>query len=145
MLYILLIFIIFIFVLKFRHTRIEWSTLFRKGFKKKKDIFGVYCFHGKQESGKTINSLDFIFKNHIGYKLYANLKSIKNLDYVYFSGLDQLIKISESITDHSKVMIFYDELFTAVLKDTKNSKEVMKLLSQMRKKVLFSLLLLKSG
>ena len=33
--------------------KIKWKTFFKRGFKKEKNIWGVYCYCGKQGSSKT--------------------------------------------------------------------------------------------
>lgn len=134
---ILVCIIVFLFI-KFRHTKIAFKTFFKRGFKKQSDMFGIYCFHGKQGCSKTGNAVTFLFKNYEGYKIYANLKSLKNIDYIYINGLDDLLTLSESITEKGSHIIFFDELFTIIAKTIKlkpeYAKRITKMLSQMRKK-----------
>ena len=48
-----IIIVVVCLIINFRHTKIKLKTFFRKGFIPKKGRFGVYCYCGKQGSGKT--------------------------------------------------------------------------------------------
>lgn len=127
-------FIIFILVLlclifRFRHTRIKLKTFFKKGFAPKRGKFGVYCYCGKQGSGKTYSAIEFIL-NNANMPIYSNVASIKGVEYEYFNGFDNLLKLREK----SDCIIFYDEIFTALTKSSKINNEVLDFLSQMRKR-----------
>ena len=93
--------------------------------------FGVYCYCGKQGSGKTYSVVEFL-KENSNYKIYANLKSLKDIKYTYFHGLQELL----DLRDKSNCIIIYDEIFTILSKNGKNkiTEEVMDFLSQMRKR-----------
>lgn len=128
----LLIFIIVIIVLifiRFRHTHIKFKTFFKKGFAPKRGKFGVYCYCGKQGSGKTYSAVEFLLMNsHL--PIYSNVSTIKGVDYEYFNGFDNLLKLR----DKTDCIIFYDEIFTALTKNSRMSTEVLDFLSQMRKR-----------
>lgn len=125
------IFIIFIvvFIIKFRHTRIKWKTFFRKGFAPKRGKFGVYCYCGKQGQGKTYSAIEFLLQNS-NMPIYANIGTIKGVDYTYFNGFDELLKLR----DKSDCIIVYDEIFTALTKTSRINTDVLDFLSQMRKR-----------
>lgn len=109
--------------------KVNIPSFFHKGFTPKRGIFGVYCYCGKQGSGKTLSGIEFINKNkHM--KIYANLKSIKNLDYTYINGLKELLELRN---EHDCI-IFFDEIFTEITKNDKLSKDVLDFLCQMRKR-----------
>ena len=129
MIFIFLI-VIFIFILiRFRHTKIKLKTFFKKGFAPKRGKFGVYCYCGKQGSGKTYSAVEFLLNNsHM--PIYSNVSTIKGVDYEYFNGFDNLLKLR----DKTDCIIFYDEIFTALTKNNKLSTEVLDFLSQMRKR-----------
>ena len=129
MIWIFLIICIVALLIRFRHTKIKWKTFFRKGFAPKRGKFGVYCYCGKQGSGKTYSAVEFILNNK-DLPIYSNVGSIKGVDYTYFSGFDQLLELREK-TD---CIIFYDEIFTALTKTSKMTTEVLDFLSQMRKR-----------
>lgn len=121
--------VILIFSIKFRHTKIKWKTFFKKGFAPKRGKFGVYCYCGKQGSGKTYSVVEFLSQNK-DMPIYANISTLKGIDYTYFNGFDELLKLR----DKSDCIIVYDEIFTALTKGTKMTTEVLDFLSQMRKR-----------
>lgn len=125
------IFIIFIvvFIIKFRHTRIKWKTFFRKGFAPKRSQFGVYCYCGKQGQGKTYSAIEFLLQNS-DMPIYANIGTIKGVDYTYFNGFDELL----NLRDKTDCIIVYDEIFTALTKTSRINTDVLDFLSQMRKR-----------
>lgn len=128
--YLILLFVILIvLIIKFRHTKIKWKTFFRKGFAPKRGKFGVYCYCGKQGSGKTYSAVEFLLNNsHL--PIYSNVSTIKGIDYEYFTGFDNLLKLR----DKTDCIIFYDEIFTALTKNSKINSDVLDFLSQMRKR-----------
>lgn len=129
MYYLILIVFIIVLIVNFRHTKIKWKTFFKKGFRPTRGRFGVYCYCGKQGSGKTYSVVEFL-KNNKNTKIYANIKSLQGIEYEYIEGFDALLDL-RSETD---CIIVYDEIFTALTKSTKMSKEVLDFLSQMRKR-----------
>lgn len=116
-------------LIRFRHTKIKWKTFFRKGFAPRRGKFGVYCYCGKQGSGKTYSAVEFILQNK-NVPIYSNVSTIKGVKYTYFNGFDQLLELR----DKTDCIIFYDEIFTALTKSSKMSTEVLDFLSQMRKR-----------
>ena len=128
--FILFSFIFFVFYLKFvRKVKFKWKTFFKKGFSPTRNKFGVYCYCGKQGKGKTYSVVEFLKNECKGKKIYANIKTLRDVDYTYFSGFDNLLKIQDT-----KCVIFYDEIFTALTKSSKIDNRVLSFLSQMRKK-----------
>lgn len=127
----LIIFIILIIVVivKFKDTKIKFSTFFKRGFKVDRGVFGVYCYCGKQGSGKTYSVIEFLLKNK-NKKIYSNVKSIKGVKYTPIGGFDDLLNL-RSETD---CIIFYDEIFTALTKSSRIDTDVLDFLSQMRKR-----------
>lgn len=129
MLIFLLIIIIIILIIVFRKTRIKWKTFLRKGFSPSRGKFGVYCYCGKQGQGKTYSAVEFLQDNK-DKEIYANIKTIKGVNYTYFNGFDELLKLR----DKTDCIIFYDEIFTALTKSSKINTDVLDFLSQMRKR-----------
>ena len=127
--YYVFIIIILIIVFKFRHTKIKVKTFFMKGFAPKRGKFGVYCYCGKQGSGKTYSCVEFLLQN-TNMPIYSNVGSMVGFDYTYFSGFDELLKLR----DKTDCIIFYDEIFTALTKGSKLTTDVLDFLSQMRKR-----------
>lgn len=127
------IFVLVLIIYNFRHIRIKIKTFLKKGFRPNRGQFGVYCYCGKQGSGKTYSVVEFL-QNNKDKRIYANIASLKGIDYTYFSGFDELMKLS----NESNCIIFYDEIFSALTKSTKMTTEVLNFLSQMRKrKIIF--------
>lgn len=134
--FVLIIFIVYIIIyIKKNNIRIKFDTFLKKGFKVNQGAYGVYCYVGKQGSGKTYSVIEYLFNNR-DCKIYSNVKSIKNLRYTYIATFDDLLNI-ENDTDEN-IIIFYDEIFSALTRNDKMSKEVLSFLSQMRKrKIIF--------
>lgn len=125
----IIVLLVFLFI-RFRHTKIKFKTFFKKGFAPKRGRFGVYCYCGKQGSGKTYSVVEFLKQQDKDMKIYANISTLKGINYTYFNGFDNLLKLR----DEHDCVIVYDEIFTALTKSTKLSQEVLDFLSQMRKR-----------
>lgn len=117
----------FLYLFLVQKVTVDIKTFFYKGFSARRGKYGVYCFCGKQGSGKTFSTVNFILK-HKDMPIYSNIK-LTGIDYNYFSGFEELLKIN----DHHCIIVF-DEIFTALTKQTKMSKEVLSFLSQQRKR-----------
>lgn len=129
--YIILIIVFIVFlIIRFRHTKIKFKTFFKKGFAPKRGRFGVYCYCGKQGSGKTYSVVEFLKNQDKNVKIYSNISSLQGIEYTYFNGFDNLLKLR----DEHDCIIVYDEIFTALTKSSKLSNEVLDFLSQMRKR-----------
>lgn len=115
--------------------KIKWHTFKNKGFKPEQNQFGVYCYCGKQGSGKTYSVMGFLYENRDKI-IYANLKSIDNkqIDYKYIANLKEMLTLR---SEHD-IIIFFDEIFTEISKllktDNKLAKDILDFLSQMRKR-----------
>ncbi len=129
MFYILIIMFIIALFYCLRNTKIKWRTFLKKGFAPKRGKFGVYCYCGKQGQGKTYSVVEYL-KEHKDMEIYANIKSIEGIDYTYFSGFDELLKLR----DKTDCIIVYDEIFTALTKTSRINQDVLDFLSQMRKR-----------
>jgi len=128
MILIFIIVLIIFLLIRFRHTKIKFKTFFRKGFAPKRGKFGVYCYCGKQGSGKTYSCVEFLLNNkHM--PIYSNVH-LKGLDYEYFNGFDKLLELR----DKTDCIIVFDEIFTALTKSSRINTEVLDFLSQMRKR-----------
>lgn len=127
----ILIFVIIILLIRFRHTKIKFKTFLYKGFAPKRGKFGVYCYCGKQGSGKTYSVVEFL-SNNKNIPIYSNIKTLdkSQIAYTYFSGFDNLLKLRN---EHDCIIV-YDEIFTALTKSSKLNTEVLDFLSQMRKR-----------
>lgn len=128
MLYFIIFVLVIILLIKFRHTKIKWRTFFRKGFAPKRGKFGVYCYCGKQGSGKTYSAVEFLL-NSRNLPIYSNVH-LSNINYTYFNGFDELLKLR----DKTDCIIVFDEIFTALTKTSRMNNDVLDFLSQMRKR-----------
>lgn len=128
MYYFIIIIFIFILFIKFRHTRIKWKTFLKKGFAPTRGKFGVYCYCGKQGSGKTYSVVEFLNNNN-NLPIYSNVH-LYGINYYYFNGFDELLKLRDK---HDCIIVF-DEIFTALTKSSKVNQDVLDFLSQMRKR-----------
>lgn len=109
------------------HVNVDFVSFIKKGFSARRGKFGVYCFCGKQGSGKTFCTVNFLRKN-CNMPIYSNIE-LEGIHYNHFDGFDELLKIN----DHHCIIVF-DEIFTALTKNTRMSNDVLSFLSQMRKK-----------
>jgi len=129
MIYLLLFLVVFILIvclIKFK-IRIDLPSFLKKGFKARRGLFGVYCFCGKQGSGKTFSTVLFLSK-HSDCTIYSNV-SLKGLKYVKINTFEEMLKIKEK-----NCIIVWDEIFSALVKSSRIDPEVMSFLSQQRKR-----------
>lgn len=132
----LCLFIVFfiIYIIK-NKVKIKWFTFRSKGFRPDINQFGVYCYCGKQGSGKTYSVISYLYENKDKI-IYANLKSIdqNKIPYIYIEDLKQMLTLR---SEHD-IVIFFDEIFTEISKllktDNKLAKDILDFLSQMRKR-----------
>lgn len=143
--YLIIIFIlILIFYLKFNlRLSVDLKTFLRKGFKKIDNQFGLFCYCGKQGHGKTYSAVKFC----IDRKLATNCKIITNVqsfnvfsDTIYITDINKLIDYVISYCDSLKhdeqpnIIIFFDEIFTILEKNTRINKDILSFISQLRKR-----------
>lgn len=129
----LFLIILIIYCIK-SHIKIKWRTFLKKGFKPNRGKFGVYCYCGKQGSGKTYSVVEYLRSVPKNKKIYANISSLNGIDYTYFNGFDELLKLR----NESDCVIVYDEIFTALTRTSRINTDVLDFLSQMRKrKIIF--------
>lgn len=126
--YIFIILIVLIVIYRYKHVKIKLKTFFKKGFAPKRGKFGVYCYCGKQGSGKTYSSVEFL-NNNQDIPIFSNVH-LNGIKYTYFSGFEELLKLRNQ---HDCIILF-DEIFTALTKTTKINTDVLDFLSQMRKR-----------
>lgn len=125
-----IIFILMIVIIVInRKIRIKVKTFFKRGFKPSRNKFGVYCYCGKQGKGKTYSAVEYLLDNK-DKKIYANLDSLKGIEYTPIGGFDDLLDLRH---EHDCI-IFFDEIFTALTRNSKMTTEVLDFLSQMRKR-----------
>lgn len=107
---------------------IDIQSFFRPTIPLDRGVFGVYCFTGKQGSGKTYSVVKFIKSKMKAQKVYSNV-TFSGLEYTKLESLDQLM----ALADERDCIIVYDEIFTMMQKQTRFNEPMMTFLSQMRK------------
>ena len=141
---IILFLILVIFNLKFNlHLSIDWKTFIRKGFQKIDNAFGLFCYCGKQGHGKTYSAVKFC----IDEKLRRNAIIITNVtsfnvfsDTIFITDISDLIKYVLNYCDKLEenetpnIIVFFDEIFTILEKNTRINKEILSFISQLRKR-----------
>lgn len=143
--FIIIFIIIFLMYLKFTlKLSIDLKSFIRKGFKKIDNQFGCFCYCGKQGRGKTYSATRFT----INRKITSNATIITNVssfclfdDTIFIPNIDDLIDYvinysdSLSFDEQPNIIIFFDEIFTILSKNSKNMNEkILSFLSQLRKR-----------
>lgn len=123
--------IILLYVYKKNKIHIDWRSFLRPTLPLATGVFGVYCFTGKQGTGKTYSLTKFVKENPADKKIYSNL-TIQGIEYEKITSIKHLL----SLKDQGNLYIIFDEIFT-LLSDKTIPKEIrddlMEFLSQQRK------------
>lgn len=69
-------------------------------------IFGVYCYDGKQGSGKTYALTKYVKRHAKGKKIYSNMTFHEGIEYEPITSVEHLL----SLRDEQNVFIIYDEI-----------------------------------
>lgn len=137
---------IFIFILSYsiifvlsNHLHVDWKSLFKPGFSKRDNAFGLYTYTGKQGEGKTYSAIKFISeqKNKFNYIVVTNVHSFNKFnDTVYIDNIVDLINFIKLNHDKNgkKYLIFFDEIFTVLMKNQAINNEILAFLAQLRKR-----------
>ena len=140
-LFCLFIVIILIFVyIKRIHLHIDFQSFFRKSFEKNDDRFGLYVYNGVQGCGKTYSAVKFCNKmqKDNNYIIITNVKSYcNNVNILYMENILDIIKfVVENSVDNerSKYLIFFDEIFTVLMKQKVVNQDILAFLAQLRKR-----------
>lgn len=145
MFYLIVILILVVVLCKVYKVKIKFKSFLKRGFLPVRGDFGVYCYCGKQGTGKTYSVVEYLLDNKDHIEVFCNIGGIENIKYTYFTGFKELIELKNKLDDgtleydKSKQLIFvYDEIFTELQKKSNINKEVMDFLCQMRKrKIIF--------
>lgn len=97
MLYFIVILIILVVLCWSYKVKIKWKSFFRKGFLPVRGDFGVYCYCGKQGTGKTYSVVEYLLDNRKNIVVFCNVANIQNIEYFHFTGFKELIKLKEII------------------------------------------------
>lgn len=110
---------------------IDWKSVFAKTLPLDTGIFGVYCFEGKQGSGKTYALTKYLKRHSEGKTIYSNIHLI-GIEYLPISSLKHLL----SLRDKRNCLIVYDEILNLLNDKTiprSIRDELMEFLTQQRK------------
>lgn len=108
---------------------VDYASFAKKTLYLERGKFGVYCYTGKQGSGKTYGLVRYILKHKTdSTEIYSNI-TIEGLDYKPIESLEHLL----SLRDKTHCFIIYDEIFTILQKQSKISADLMEFLTQQRK------------
>lgn len=106
---ILLIVMCFVYKVK-----IKWRTFLKKGFLPARGNFGIYCYCGAQGRGKTYSVVEYLLDNKDNIVVFCNVSGIQGLDYFYFTGFEELIKLKKILdyeyNDHLELKDYCIEL-----------------------------------
>lgn len=139
LLWVLLIILIFIiYYIYSNHVHVFWKTLFKKGFTKNDDFYGLYEYDGKQGCGKTYSAVRFVkdMYEKYNYIVITNIKSYKASPHIYMDNILKIIEFYEGLTqeEQSKYLLFFDEIFTILQRGTRMNNKILPFLSQLRKR-----------
>lgn len=116
------------------------SRFLKDGFQKIDNKFGLFCYCGKQGKGKTYSAIKFCIDRKVkeDYKIITNVKSFNVFeDTLYIPNILDIISYCKEHEDEKKI-IFFDEIFTILEKNTKINKDILSFISQLRKrKIIF--------
>lgn len=136
---IIVVLVIFFYIFSYCVTnkvRIHWNTFLHKGFKAFEDDYGLYCFYAVQGGGKTFSIID-ILTHYIGKKkIYTNVRSFyekHKKEVIFENDLKNLVRILLAEQDCSNILVYYDEIFSA-LSETRIDEDTKTLLTQLRKR-----------
>lgn len=110
---------------------IDWRSVIARTLPLDTGVFGVYCFTGKQGSGKTYSLNKFLRKHVENKTVYSNV-TLKDFEYRPIESIEHLL----SLADEKNCFIVYDEIFTLLGDKTipKHLRErLMEFLTQQRK------------
>lgn len=140
-LFVIFIVLVLIFVYFNRiHLHVDFQSFFRKSFEKNDDKFGLYVYNGVQGCGKTYSAVKFCNKmqKQNNYIVITNVKSYcKNHNIVYMENILDIIKfvVENSVeSERSKYLIFFDEIFTVLMKQKVVNQDILSFLAQLRKR-----------
>jgi len=130
MIWLLFLFVLFVAFLFWRSKiSIDILSFFQPSLPLSRGKFGVYCFTGKQGSGKTYSLVRFIMKHvKADQVIYSNI-TLVGIDYEPIRSVEHLL----SLADKHNVFIVFDEIFTLIEKDRRLGADLMEFLTQQRK------------
>lgn len=139
--FIILFVILLLFLYNYK-VHIDWQSLFKLGFAKHDDPFGLYCYTGKQGEGKTYSAIKFLVKQQMKehYICLTNVHSYNAFENTIY--IDDIIELITYVKKHTnknghkdkRYIIFFDEIFTVLMKGYSINTEILSFLAQLRKR-----------
>lgn len=111
---ILVLILIFILCIVYK-VKIKFKTFLSRGFLPKRGNFGIYCYCGKQGTGKTYSVVEYLYDNRNNITVFCNIAGISCLPYFWFKGFEELIKLKEIIDYNVDNKEDYDNLYKYIL------------------------------
>lgn len=111
-----------------------------KALKRTTIDFGLYVYNGVQGCGKTYSAVKFCNKmqKDNSYIIITNVKSYcNNVNILYMDNILDIITfvVENSVdTERSKYLIFFDEIFTVLMKQKIVNQDILSFLAQLRKR-----------
>lgn len=145
--------IVIIYYMISNKVKIKIKTFFKRGFKVKKGIYGIYCYCGFQGNGKTYSCAEYVYDNKNDLTLFSNVK-INNIEYIYYNGFKEMLQLRDAI-DYAKskqynyiifkgskynvewnkqIVFIYDEIFSELQRGSRIDNNVLDFITQMRKR-----------
>lgn len=95
-----------------------------------------------KENGKTYSAINFLINQKLAhnYRIITNVHSFNIFnDSIFMDKIEDIIKYCTSFKDNDEnVIIFFDEIFTILEKNTRINKNILSFISQLRKrKIIF--------
>lgn len=135
----IIVLVYFVFFVFSNHIHVDWKSLFKEGFSKRDNSFGLYTYTGKQGEGKTYSAIKFISeqKHKFNYIVVTNVHSFNEFsDTIFIDDIMELIdfiKVNHCVNG-KKYLIFFDEIFTVLMKGQALNNEILSFLAQLRKR-----------
>lgn len=136
---VLLLIILLIYLIYVNKFHIDIFSFFKKGFQKRDDKFGLYTYTGVQGNGKTYSAVKFCKKMKLknNYIIVTNVHSFNCFsDTIFIDNIIELINFVKINHDKNgkKYLIFFDEIFSVLMKGQKINIEILSFLAQLRKR-----------
>lgn len=100
----------------------------------------MYCYTGKQGTGKTYSAIKFIIDEKLRNDclIITNIHSFKMFDDIVY--IDNILDIINFVTKYTSIcndkplLVFYDEIFSCIEKNKYLSADILSFISQLRKR-----------
>lgn len=141
--FLLILFFVIIYLKFVVKLSIDFKSLLRKGFKKRDNEYGLFAYCGKQGTGKTYSSVRFCINRKLATNctIYTNVKSFTMFsDTIFITDINDLIDrvINDTqdlkVDESPNILIFFDEIFTVLERNSNINKKILSFISQLRKR-----------